>query len=140
MLKELKPHEFTERLKPIFDGIADEFGAPDRWNPAHFFPNWQRLMEQGIARTWEIPGAVLGALFYPDIYSGKQRAAVMFWFSEKRVRGTGAPVKLFDAFERAAEGCEVKSSAAHMNLVPQLRKFYLKKGYRLSEEVFSKYE
>jgi hypothetical protein len=100
----------------------------------------ERLMEQGIARTWEIPGAVLGALFYPDIYSGKQRAAVMFWFSEKRVRGTGAPVKLFDAFERAAEGCEVKSSAAHMNLVPQLRKFYLKKGYRLSEEVFSKYE
>jgi hypothetical protein len=134
--KTLKPCEFTERLEPIFRHVSAEVGLPG--DAEYFFTNWRHLMDQGIARTWEIPGAVLGALFYPNIYTGKTQAVVMFWFALPEVRGTGSPMKLLDEFEKSAVGLH-KSAAAHSMSSPErMRKIYRKRGYELSEEIWSK--
>lgn len=135
-VKELEPHEFTDRLAPIFRHIEAESGQP--FDSVFFFFNWQHLMCSGIARTWEKPGTVLGALYYPHIYTGIRRAVVMFWFALPEVRGTGAPIKLLDAFESTAEGLH-KSCAAYTALAPErLRKILSRRGYTKSEEIWSK--
>jgi len=134
--KELEPHEFTEEFAPIIQHVAAEAGQ--EFNADFFFPCWRKLMEQGTARTWSIPGAILGALFYPHVYSGKLRAVVMFWFALPEARGTGRPMKLLDAFEKAATGLH-KSAAAYAALTPErLRGIFRKRGYAMSEEIWSK--
>jgi hypothetical protein len=138
MVLELKPDEFNERLLPIFEQTAHEVGKPERLVPSYFFPNWRNLMTSGIARTWELNGVILGALFYPDIYGGKKHASVMFFTSLPEVRGLGRAISVFDEFEKSAEGMQ-KSSAAYMALVPErLRKLYRSRGYELTEEIWSK--
>lgn len=134
--KELAAHEFTNDFEPIIQHVATE--ARQEFSADFFFPCWRKLMEQGTARTWSIPGAVLGALFYPHVYSGKLRAVVMFWFALPSARGTGRPMKLLDAFENAAIGLH-KSVAAYAALTPErMRKILRKRGYELSEEIWSK--
>lgn len=138
--KELRSEEFSERLVPIFDYVwQQEAGLP--FNPSHFFPTWRRYMEAGIARTWEIDGAVLGALFARHIYSGEYEALVQFWFALPAVRGTGAPGTLFRAFERAAKraGCVTIHSASHHKLSPLRRQYgYTAHGFENTETLFSK--
>lgn len=144
MVIHLKPEEFTaEQFAPIFKSIAAEIGKPERFKEEYFFPNWHNLMRTNISETYAVPGAVLGSLFYPDVFNGELRASIMFWFSLPEARGTGRPIKLLDKFEaRASErGAKMKSGAAFGALVPgRLRRIFEKRGYFLSEEIFSKYE
>lgn len=136
VVKELESHEFTDRLDPIFRHISAESHQP--FDPEFFYQNWRVFMGRGIARTWEIPGTVLGAIYYPHIYTGERRAVIMFWFALPEVRGTGRPIKLLDAFENTAEGLH-KSCAAYIALAPErLRKILSRRGYAMSEEIWSK--
>jgi|SRR5712664_1976629 len=140
-VKELRPENFTERLEPIFRHIEKEINEPGRLNSAHFFPCWRRLMELGVARTWETEGAVLGAIYSPDPFSGKTRAHVCFWFSLPEARGTGETMNLLITFEQASKkaGCTVISSSASMKVNPgKLSRIYLHRGYFLSEQIYSK--
>jgi GNAT superfamily N-acetyltransferase len=139
--KELLPHEFTERLLPIFEHIERETGISGRNNPKHFFPAWQRMMSIGVARTWENDGCVLGAIFTPELYSGKIQVHVIFWFSLPEARGTGRPHELLDACELAAKnaGAFKISSSAHIKSAPaRAAGAYLKRGYEETETLFTK--
>lgn len=98
-------------------------------------------MKTGIARTWEVSGAVLGALFTHDLYSGKPRALLMFWLSDIPARVAGRPIALLNEFERAAKdfGAKRISVAQHRFVSPEkLAKVYAKRGYQVSELIFSK--
>lgn len=142
MLRELKYTEFTERLWPIFDHIEHETGFVGRCNQKYFFPAWRRMMEIGVARTWENDGAILGAIFTPEIYSGKTQVHVIFWFSLPEARGTGRPQELLDACESAAKSAEAFkiSSCSHVKSVPaRAAGAVRKRGYEESETVFTKY-
>jgi hypothetical protein len=138
MVTELKPEEFNERLLPIFEHTAKEVGKPERLVPSYFFPNWRNLMASGIARTWEAKDVILGALFYPDVYGGKKHASVMFFTALPSARGIGRAIRVFDTFDKAADGMQ-KSSAAYMALIPErMRKLYRSRGYELTEEIWTK--
>jgi GNAT superfamily N-acetyltransferase len=138
-VKELSASGFLEarpRLTPIFDYVSQEVNKP--YKADWFFPYWSQLMDAGIAKAWETEGAVLGAVFYKDVYTGNEKASVMFFFALPEARGTGRPVKLLDTFEVFA-GDRKKSIAAHMASHPErVRKLYSKRGYQLDEEIWSK--
>lgn len=137
--KELKPEEFTDRLSPIFVHIAKESGLP--FDVPGIIARWREWMTMGFARTWEVPGAVLGALFTHDIFTNRLRAAVVFWFSLPSARGTGVTKAVFKAFEEAARkaGCVDVQSAAHESLAPMRRQGgYFKNGFRKTESIFTK--
>lgn len=137
--RELKPEDFTERLSPIFVHIAKESGLP--FDVPHIVARWREWMKMGFARTWEIPGAVLGALFTHDLFTNRLRAMVVFWFSLPEVRHSAATGSLFKAFEAAARtaGCVDIQSAAHQLVDPLRREHgYLKHGFQLTETVFTK--
>lgn len=139
-VRELHSIQFTERLEPIFRHIEAESGIAGRFDPAYFFPHWRKLMELGIARTWEVEGAVLGALFANDTFNGRLMGLVMFWFALPAVRGTGAPLELLAEFESAAKkaGCKVISSAAYEGIKPMhTSRIYQNRGYDLTESIFS---
>lgn len=139
-VKELKFFEFGEHLWPIFLHIEQETQIKDRNNPRHFFPAWRRMMEIGVARTWETEGAVLGAIFTPELFSGKIQVHVIFWFSLPEARGTGRPQELLSACEEAARaaGAFKISSSAHVKSNPICAtRSYLKRGYEKSEELFT---
>lgn len=141
MIRELQHTEFTERLSPIFLGIEQETGFVGRFNPNHFYPAWRRMMEIGVARTWEIEGAVLGAIFTPELYSGKIQAHVIFWFSLPSARGTGRPQELMVACEAAAKsvGAFKLSTSAHVKSAPErAERAYKKLDFEFSESVFTK--
>ena len=141
MPRELKSHEFTERLEPIFLHIEQETGFKGRVNRKHFFPAWRRMMEIGVARTWETEGAVLGAIFTPELYSGQIQVHVIFWFALPEARGTGRPQALLEACELAAAnaGAFKISSSAHVKSSPaRAAGAYHKRGYEETETVFTK--
>lgn len=138
MVKDLTSNEFLgdTDLTLIFNHIASEVKKP--YNPEWFRPYWAKLMDTGIAKTWHTLGAVLGALFYRDVYTGNEKASVMFFFSLPETRGTGRPILLLDEFEKFA-GDREKAIAAHMDSNPDhVRKLYKKRGYRLTEEIWVK--
>lgn len=140
-VQELMPEEFDERFAPIFLHVAAETGDPWRYNPAHFHPVWQHWMRLGLARAWAGKDCILGALFSHDTFSGEKCGYVHFWHSLPSARGTGAPIRLFKAFEQAAreEGCKRCFSMAHEALNPSnLRAVYPRLGYKQHETIFSK--
>lgn len=98
-------------------------------------------MECGVARAWENDGCVIGSLFVPDGFCGELRALVYFWFSAPRARGTGRPIELLDAFEKAARdaGCRRISISSHMKVATdKTARIYEKRGYSLTERIFTK--
>lgn len=136
------PSEFDSHLLPIFVRVLKE-AVPGtlELNLSHFLSTWQSWMTLGIARTWEVPGAVLGALFTHDVYSGKPRALLMFWLSDLPARVAGRTIALLDQFECAGKefGATRISVAQHRFVSPEkLAKVYLKRGYQVSELIFSK--
>lgn len=140
MIRELQPHEFTERLEPIFRHCEKEAGRTDG-NPAHLFPQWRKWMELGLARAYESEGCILGLLISPDIFSGNIRAFVNFWFALPSARGTGRPIGLLDFAEAEARryGCVKISSAAYSALTPERTgNRYKKRGYYVSEIIWTK--
>lgn len=141
-MKELLPHEFHEKYEPIFLHIEQETGFVGRFNPKHFFPVWRRMMEIGVARTWVTDGAILGATFTSELYSGDIQVHVVFWFSLPEARGTGRPQELLDACELAAKKALAFkiSSCAHVKSVPaRAAGACLKRGYEETERVLTKY-
>lgn len=142
MILRLAPDQFSDDLKPIFDHIEKENGEPDRLDWSYFQPMWRLYMGQGIAQSWatEKNDAVLGAMFYKDIFNGDLHGVVNFWFSLPEARGTGRPIKLLDAFEAECDRQNVKSKkcAAFIGLTPEvLRHVLQKRGYKLTEEIWS---
>lgn len=142
MIRELQHSDFTERLEPIFLHIERETGFTGRFKSKHFFPAWRRMLEIGVARTWETDGAVLGAIFTPELFGGDIQVHVIFWFSLPEARGTGRPLELLDACEAVAAnaGAFKISSSAHVKSTPaRAAAVYRKRGYEETETVFTKY-
>lgn len=137
-VRELKSHEFNERLLPIFAAVLREAAHP--FEPNYFFSHWRHLMEMGFARAWETDRAVLGAIFTRNNFSGELMAAVSFWFCHPDVRGTGVAGPLMQTFETVAKenGCTVLYSAAHVVRHDDRREGYLKHGYAPIEVTFRK--
>lgn len=137
--RELKPLEFTERLEPIFRSV--ESRLPKHLQNREFKylgPRWRSLMDLGVARTWEIPNAVLGMLITPDLFSGIPLANVVFWFSLPGTKGT---VALLRAAEQAAQsaGCARISIAAYGCLEGErIGDLYNSRGYAQTEKIFQK--
>ena len=100
------------------------------------------MMRQRLARTWELPeGAVLGAVFVPDIFRATTTGLVVFWASTPEGRRAGKALELFRAFERAAqeEGCERICAAAHKNMnADRMRKLFKRRGFFEMETTFCK--
>jgi hypothetical protein len=137
--RELKSSEFTERLEPIFRSVESRLPGHLRGRKSeYFFPRWRALMDLGVARTWEIPGAVLGLLLVPDIFSGIPVASVPFWFSLPDTKGT---LELLHAAEHAAResGCK-RIGIASFNVLDgdRVSKIYMRAGYAHTECVFQK--
>jgi hypothetical protein len=139
MLRELQVTEFTERLEPIFRSVESRLPENLQGRRAeYFFPRWRHLMELGVARTWEIPGAVLGMLITPDIFSGTPVAHVPFWFSFPETPGTG---ELLRRAEKVAKesGCARISIAAFDCLDgDRIADIYRNCGYAQTERTFQK--
>lgn len=99
-------------------------------------------MELGMARTWELSeGAVLGALFAPDIYRGTLTGIVLFWHCTEAAKKSGKALELLKVFEEAARvaGCERICSSAHSDLRHDVMCRFLKmRGYSRLETVFCK--
>lgn len=140
MIKELLPHEFTERLLPIFRHCEAEAGRTDG-NPDYLFPQWRKWMELGIARAFEDDGCIAGVLIHPHLFNGRLRAHVSYWFALPEARGTGRPIGLLNKCEDVAKasGCEKISSAAYASLTPERTgHIYHKRGYNVSEIIWTK--
>lgn len=139
MPTELKPDEFTERLTPIFESVRLRLPAHlQQRDLGYFFPQWRKLMGMKLARTWEIPDAVLGALFTRDIFSGTPVAHVVFFFSLPGTKGT---MGLLKAAEIAAKesGCPRISTTAYGALEGErIAEIYHAFGWAMTEKVFYK--
>lgn len=137
--RELNPEQFTERLEPIFRSVEARLPEHLRGRKSeYFFPHWRHLMELKVARTWEIPGAVLGMLTTPDIFSGVSVAYVPFWFA---LPGTRHALELLTAAEEAAKqaGCLRLGIAAFRGLEDErLSRVYFHRGYDQTESTFQK--
>lgn len=144
MIQELTPDEFNSSLLPIFERVHDQFiqrkghRVPGEFNRAHFFEQWQNYMRLGIGRVWKTDGAVLGAVFVKNDFSGDGSAIVSFWDADGRGRGTQ---ELLNECEKAAKenGCtQLFISALNNEQSDKLKRFYRMKGFKESETVFSK--
>lgn len=144
MVKELTAEEFTERLLPIFQHVRDnfkhrkEFSVPGELQPKEFFERWQSYMRLGIARTWEIPGAVLGAVFIQCMFTGVSMAMIVFWDSAGK---TKEALQLLSECEKKAKefGCESLHVSALNNLESdKMKHLYRRKGFKESETYFTK--
>jgi len=140
MLRELKSTEFTERLEPIFRSVESRLPENLQGRKAtYFFPHWRRLMELGIAWTWELSeGAVLGMLITPDIFSGIPVAHVPFWFA---LPGTKGARQLLDVAEEAAR----KAKCARISIAAfecldgdRIADIYRARDYVQTERTFQK--
>lgn len=139
MVTELKPEQFDERLEPIFRSVESRLPEHLRGRKAeYFFPTWREFMKRGFARAWQVPGAVLGMLITPDIFSGMTVAHVPFWFA---LPGSWHSMSLLYAAEKAAkeEGCLRLSIAAYSGLDDaRLGRIYFHQGYDKTESTFQK--
>lgn len=139
--RELLAAELEGVLSPIFEHVTTELRdekMPMNWS--HFLPEWTRWVTIGFARTWECRGAVAGALFTKHLFSGKPNALLMFWNSTPEARRTGAPIRVLECFEHAAKDFGARPAASfNRSISPdQLLKVYRKRGYEVSEIIFSK--
>lgn len=138
--RELQSHEFDSHLLYLFQAMYDETPMPGGLDADYFFSTWRRMMDLGIARTWETDRAVLGACFMPNTFSGKRVGLVSFWFAMSVVRGSDSSKELIQAFEKAAveEGCIAVYAASHSVLPEKLARAYCRNGYSPDETQFRK--
>lgn len=136
---EIRPADFNERLEPIFRSVESRLPEHLRGRKAeYFFPRWRALMDLGVARAWGVPGAVIGLLVTPDIFSGTSVAHVPFWFS---LPGSKNALSLLRTAERAAKEakCARFSIAAFSDLnFERMTWLYLHRGYSTTEVTFQK--
>lgn len=138
---ELTPDELGILLDPIFQHAVTEIrDGKMELNWDYFLPEWTKWSKLGFARTWVAGDAVAGGVFTRDLFSGHPRALLMFWLSTPNARRSGAPIRALESFEKAAEQFGAKPAAAlHRAISPdRLGKVYLKRGYELSELIFSR--
>lgn len=139
--RELLPNELEVALLPIFNHAVSEIRDEKmqlKWS--HFIREWTKWGTLGFARTWECAGAVAGATFTQDLFSGHRRALLQFWISTPGARRIGAPLRVLNSFETAAVAFGAKPAVAfHRAVSPErLVKVYRKRGYELSELIFSR--
>lgn len=139
--RELLPTELEAALLPIFAHAVTEIRDEKmqlEW--PYFIREWTKWVTLGFARTWECAGAVVGALFTRDLFSGNPRALLMFWLSTPAARRTGAPIRVLDAFEKAAQAFGARPAASFNRSVSpdRLLKVYRRCGYETAEVILSK--
>lgn len=139
--RELLPNELEAALLPIFDHAVSEIRDEKmqlKW--PYFIREWTKWVTMGFARTWECSGAVAGALFTQDLFSGNRRALLMFWLSTPSARRVGAPLRVLKSFENAAIAFGAKPAASFNRSVSpeRLMKVYRKCGYETAEVILSK--
>lgn len=139
--RELLADELEGALLPVFEHAITEIRDEKmqlKW--PYFIREWMKWVTLGFARTWECSGAVAGALFTQDLFSGNPRALLMFWLSTPAARRTGAPIRVLSAFEKAAQDFGARPAASFNRSVSpeRLMKVYRKRGYETAEVIFSK--
>jgi GNAT superfamily N-acetyltransferase len=135
------PDEFDARFRPLFDEAGRMSGHADTFSADYFFPYWRKLMGLKLARTWETPGAALGALFVPETFTGLPTALVVFWWSLPEGRKGGASLQLLDAVEAVAreEKCAGLYVAGQVKMRREaMARLYRRKGFTEVESVFRK--
>jgi len=138
---ELRPEEFTDRLLPIFMSVAMRLNAegyPVIPSPAYFFPHWRKLMEMGLARTWEIPGAVAGVLFVPNMFTAEPEALICFWFSLPDTSGTIELLKAVEAAAKESHCLNLRSAAFGVLRGSAMERLYKSLGFKCVETGWSK--
>lgn len=133
--------------------IAREFMAeakyPAPYNEEHFFNFWTGLLASNVGAFYvtyaddDSLSGVMGALFWPDGFSGQMTGAESFWFVRKEHRSGRTGLRLFQAFED-----ECKRRECKMNLMIHLEvegmrgdalsEFYKRRGYTPAESFFRK--
>lgn len=139
--RELLAAELEGSLLPVFEHAVTEIRDEKmqlKW--PYFIREWTKWVTLGFARTWECSGAVAGALFTQDLFSGNRRALLMFWLSTPSARRIGAPLRVLAAFENAAIAFGAKPAASFNRSVSpeRLMKVYRRRGYETAEVIFSK--
>lgn len=144
VVSELSPAEFDDRWIPVIERVRDmflqrtEYQVPGNVDPKSFIAKWRGLMESGLAHTWAVPGAAIGAMFVPNIFTGDRTAVVVFWDSMGHTRGA---TNLLTAVEQRAKqlGCtQLQISALNNAQAKVLERFYRIRGFKQSETIFSR--
>jgi GNAT superfamily N-acetyltransferase len=138
-----------QEVKPVAETLGRAFYAEgkvtDPFDVNYFMQAWENYFKIGIGAMWvfesggKIQGA-LGALLFPDHYSGSPIASEAFWFIDSGARGLGG-IRLLQTFEDwAVEVKAKKILMAHLqDSMPQkLEKFYLHRGFRHIESIYMK--
>lgn len=141
---EIRPEDFTEDrfgvlVKEIEGRLQDTY--PGRFNTSHFFRQWREMMQLGIARAWESPGAMIGVTFHPNLFTGDFNAHVVFWWSTPEGRGHRETRGLLQVAESAARqhNCRLVCSAAYGEMSGErMKNFYKRKGFVEAESIFRK--
>src|SRR3989442_5704649 len=117
-IRQLTALDVTFRLMPIFREVAakfcdrNEFLYPVPGDAQHFVQSCRQLIDSGLLRIWEMreAKAILGGMFFPDIFTGQLSAWLCFWGAAK---GCSA-LPLLSHFERVArrEHCRLIYAAA----------------------------
>jgi hypothetical protein len=107
----------VDMLKPLAREIWAKAAVqpyPVELNLQHLVSMWNQLSAPGLAVAWVIRDngvvvGILGAVFFPDVYTGKLTAFEQFWAVGAEYRGgTRAALRLWKAFEEEARrrNCE----------------------------------
>jgi GNAT superfamily N-acetyltransferase len=135
--KEIKMEDFIENRYLIYYRFI-EARAKRQANPVHFFKEWRKWMELDIAKTFEVPGGLLGMIFTPDIFTGDFDAQIVFWWALPDCKDG---LKLMEAaIEQAkARRCRRLQSAAFEQFRGEaMGRLYRRMGFVQTETIFQK--
>lgn len=95
-------------------------------------------MEMGIARTWEVPGAILGAVFMDCLFANYPTATVIFWDSDGKSKSA---LQLLIECEKQArkQGClSLNVSAVFNDDFEKMERLFRRMGFKKSETYYVK--
>ncbi len=142
--------ELYEVVEAFGKYFYEEKLLPGKFDASHFISSWENYFKVGIGTMWVLRGNFgsspgihggLGALLYPDHYSGDVIASEAFWFVAKEHRGGTEGVRLIITLENwAREVGATRVMMAHIAGVTseKLETFYGKRGYKKSEVLYVK--
>jgi len=137
--------KYSAQLTDMGDKFHQLANLPGTFNPPHFFETMVTLINTGLGSIWytvdnqdKILGA-LGALLFPDAFTGLKFATELFWYVKES--SPGSLLRLFAAYEQWI----ITHGAARSQLVQlvgvspdKLADFYTRHGYKHVESVFAK--
>lgn len=138
----------VEMAEPLFQESWEKFDLhPYKYelNLPHLVSTWNQLSVPGFTVVWaakdgkEVVG-LLGALFFPDLFTGKLTAFEQFWVVKKSHRGRTS-LRLWKAFEAEARrrGCEQISAGTNVGPSPEgMARMYRKMGFVLLAHEYRK--